>query len=136
MVAVVGGAAVYGMLWEVGRRTPPESPEYPAFFGLAVCGVLLMSPHLLYYEAGLLVLPALLGIETVLSRGRSTSTGLRFFFAASFLAYPMWELSELIQFQPLILLLFAFFYWMARLVRTGPARTRKGEKSQGPSQAV
>jgi hypothetical protein len=114
-VVLIAGTAVFVMLWGIGRRIPDNSPGYPAYFGMGICAVLFLSPHLLYYEAGLLVLPALLGIETILSVERRPSIGLRFFLTVGYLAYPMWEVAESIQFQPLFLLLLGFFYWMARL---------------------
>ena len=79
-LAVVVGAVV--LVARAALRITPDDPRFPALFGLVVAGDMAASPHLQYYDLGLLTLVALLAVETRLSTrvpglGTARATGAR-----------------------------------------------------------
>ena len=118
IVAAGSGAAVIFLILAASRRVPTDSMRFPAFFGLVVAGTLLVSPHLQYYEAGVLALPVLLGVTSVLATGRVPSLGTRILLALGYLSFPVWRLSEAVGFQPLLVLLLVVFVGMWYLANT------------------
>ncbi|MBA2276243.1 MAG: DUF2029 domain-containing protein [Chloroflexia bacterium] len=62
-VAGVLGLGALALLLRVWRHAKPERATFSLQFGLAIVVTLLVSPHALYYEAGLLVLPAIALID-------------------------------------------------------------------------
>jgi hypothetical protein len=121
-VTTAGMVGILGLLVGAGRRLSVDSPGYPAFFGMVVAGTMLLTPHLQYYEVGILALPALLGVETILAGKGTPSLGLRVFLAAGYFSYPLWKLSETLPVQPFFFLLLAVFFWSRHLV-VEPQRT-------------
>ena len=117
-----GVIGILGLLAAAGRRVSLNSPRYPAFFGMVVASTMLLTPHLQYYEVGILALPALLGLETIRSEGSTPSIGLRILVAAAYFSYPLWKLSESLPIQPFFLVLLALFFWSRHLVMA-PERT-------------
>lgn len=120
-VTVAGGLLVAGVLVRAWRRIDAPPVTHPAFFGLVVTGTMLLSPHLQYYEAGILVLPALLAVEALLEEGGRPSVPVRLALAGGYLAYPAWAASDALGVQPLFFVLLALFLWTARLCRPTPS---------------
>src|SRR5262249_56324828 len=50
---------VLGLLVQLLRGVRPNDAEFPLAFGTAVTAMILVSPHALFYEAALLVLPVI-----------------------------------------------------------------------------
>ena len=115
-VTLLGIIAVLGLLAGAGRRVSVGSRRYPAFFGMVVASTMLLTPHLHYYELGILALPVLLGLEAIFSGGTTPSLGLRVILVAGYFSYPLWRLSEDLPVQPFFPLLLAVFLWSRHLV--------------------
>lgn len=118
IVAAGSSAAVLALMLATSRRVPTASVRFSAFYGLLVAGTLLVSPHLQYYEAGVLALPVLLGVTSVLETGRVPCLRARILLALGYLSFPIWRLSEVLGFQPLLVLLLAVFVGMWYLANT------------------
>jgi len=116
MATGLGIAGVVALVLASSRRMSITSARFPAFFGMLVAGTLLASPHLQYYEAGILALAALLAVESILERGSDPSVPVRVLLAGGYLGFPAWQLSEAVGFQPLLVMLLAVFVWSWGLV--------------------
>jgi len=104
-----------------GGRSQDERGLAPRF-GLAVCGALLISPHSYFYDAGLLVLPVLLGLEQVAAVGQAPSAAIRGLLAVGFLAFPIFRLHSVLGFQPVVFWPLMVMLWCERLCRSGGRR--------------
>ncbi|MCG6958057.1 MAG: hypothetical protein LJF04_18870, partial [Gemmatimonadetes bacterium] len=93
-----------------------DDPRFPALFGLVVAGDMAVSPHLQYYEVGLLALVALLAVETRLST-RTPGLGTRVMLALAYMSYPVYRLGDTVGVQPLIFVLLGMLVWTSRLTR-------------------
>jgi hypothetical protein len=82
-----------------------------------VSGTMLVSPHLNYYDAGVLVLPVLLGLDHVIARYGVPSVGWRVALVALWASYYSWKLGVILGFQPLVLVLAVVFIWLLILLR-------------------
>ena len=97
---------------------------------LAITGTLLLSPYFQYYDAGVLVLPVLLGLDYTLQQGRQPSATLRLLLLAGYVLYPIYEVSRTIHFQPLLLWPVLIFIWLTRILSSPAASAQKaGETS-------
>jgi alpha-1,2-mannosyltransferase len=114
LVTAAGGVLVLALVLRGSRRVPTGSARFPAFFGMLVAGTLLLSPHLQYYESGILTLPVLLGVASLLEEGWALPLRARGLLAVGYLSFPAWELSETLGIQPLLVLLLAIFLWTTR----------------------
>ena len=111
VAAVAGIALVLAVWWrfrELGRRGEG------IWMALIVCGTLLASPHLQYYDAALLTLPACLLVEDQLRAGQPVSVATRVLLAAAFFGYPAWKLGPVIGVQPLFFMLLGLAWWATR----------------------
>ena len=93
-----------------------------AWWALALCLVLLASPHLQYYEAALLVLPAALLVEAAEAQGPGVAPWGRLLLAVGWLSFPAWSLGRTLGFQPLLLPLLALTVWALWALRAEAAR--------------
>lgn len=125
---------VLGVLFRYARGADPHDTDFPLVFGAAVAATVLVSPHALFYEAVLLVLP----IIALIDRWPRTSADGRASFrrglvvVAGFvgLGY-VYPLADAIAIEPLILspIVVGFLAW--RAVRAGDARSfRDGRDSR------
>ena len=89
------------------RSITVESPEFPLILAMAIVVSLLSSPHALYYEAGLLVIPVLLLVESWQARSPIMSRGQLWLLVALFLAGFAWPLVAFVGFEPLVFPLIA-----------------------------
>jgi hypothetical protein len=101
---VVGGLACLGivaLLMRSWRDADPRSDRFPLQFAAAVCATLLVSPHALFYEAGLLVLPVLALIDHWGATGRLSQRASMLALGGLFVGGQLWPLAEKIGFEPL-----------------------------------
>jgi hypothetical protein len=113
-VALVAFMIVVVLVIRGARRIAVDDARFPAFFAFVVASTMAISPHLQYYEAGLLALVAVLALETRLAAGRP-GLGPRLLLAAAYVSFPAYRLGEVIGFQPLILVLAGLLVWTYRL---------------------
>jgi len=121
-VAIMAMLAVVAVLLRLARLR--GEGDDGAYWALAVTGTLLLSPHTQYYDAGILVLPVLIGLDRVMQAAvngsPAPSDATRLCLLAGYFAYPIYGLSPALGFQPLLLWPVLTFAWLARLmVRTG-----------------
>ncbi len=111
-VAAVAGILLVLALWwrfrDLGRRGEG------AWMALVVCGTSLGSPHLQYYDAAILTLPACLLVEEVLRSGRAVSFATRILLTMAFFGYPAWKAGPVIGVQPLFFMLLGLAWWASR----------------------
>jgi hypothetical protein len=112
-------AVLLGVVWAY-RQYASEPRHVGVLFGLLVAAAMLVSPHLQYYDVGLLVLPVLLAVDGTLRQGGSLSLRARLVLAAGYLLYPLYQLSEAIHFQPLVLWSVSCFVWLLYLMSRRP----------------
>ena len=74
---------------------------------------MLLSPHLQYYDFGVLVLPVALGLDALARRGTPATLPLRLGVAAIWFGYPWFPMAaDRVGFQPLTLWMIAIFAWL------------------------
>ena len=109
----------------LARALRGREGTYPALsptWALLLCGSLLVSPHLNYYDAGVMVLPILLLVEhRMSSEPRPLARGERLWLLFLWGVYPAWELAEHLYVQPLFFVLLAVSIWAERALRCGVA---------------
>jgi hypothetical protein len=115
--AVLVSLAVVLYVGAQARRNRFDSPEVSLLWAMVVTGTMLISPHLQYYDAGLLALPALLMVSDLLRRKGSVSRGTRVALAVGYLGYPLHALADTLGFQPLFIGLVALFAWNVLMLR-------------------
>lgn len=123
LAAIVGAVVVLGLMAFYGRSFGKSDIGYPAFWALAVLGTMLVSPHLQYYDAGLLVLPTVLLLDHVVARDGRVSLVTRIAVAVAYAGYPAYELALQVGFQPLAVALVGLFIWAAWSVYRAGQRT-------------
>jgi len=112
IVAVLGVVAVFA------HTTRQHSSSDSLVFALAVTGAMLTSPHLQYYDVGLLALPVVLGLDSSLGRGAPPLHWIvRGGIVAGWLSYSSWQLGPTLGVQPLILVVAATLCWLIVLLR-------------------
>jgi hypothetical protein len=110
--------AVLVALWRYAPRARPESVEFSLLWSLVIVAEMLASPHLQYYDFGVLVLPVLVGLERMLARGRPPSLLLRILLGIVYVGYPwLYEVAPRIGFQPLTLCTLAIYAWLCSVAR-------------------
>jgi hypothetical protein len=115
IVGKLGALITLGVVALSARRFPAGDPRFGPAFALWVTGTMLASPHLQYYDAGLLVLPALLVLERFASEG-PVPLPVRLGIATVWLGYPAYIYGPLIGVQPLAIALVAAFLFVVWLV--------------------
>jgi len=112
-------ACAVGVLIALVRYAPrvrPGDADFPLTWVMLLVGAMLLSPHLQYYDFGVLVLPVVVGLDTTVRRGSGVGLWLRLAIAAVYVAYPtLYEAYPVVRFQPLTLLMLALFVWLCRL---------------------
>jgi hypothetical protein len=117
---IAASLAVVGYVIVLARRHRVGDPAFPLLWGLVITGTLLVSPHLQYYDAGLLVLPALLALEHLGQRG-AASVRARALLGLGYAGTPALGLVGTLPLQPLFLVLVALFFWQVLLLRQARA---------------
>jgi hypothetical protein len=116
VVALMLLAAAVALVVSGARRIGAGDPGFPAFFAFVVAATMAISPHLQYYEAGLLPLVGVLALETRLSAGPPRLRE-RLLLALGYLAFAAYPAGEAFGFQPLVLVLAGVLVWTLRLGR-------------------
>ena len=110
--------AMFAALVRFAPRAGPRDAEFPLLWSLLVVGGMLASPHLLYYEFGIVVLPVVVGVETLVRRGRQVNLPLRLALAVLYVGYPWFcDLTVACGFPPLTLWTVALFAWLCSLAQ-------------------
>jgi hypothetical protein len=122
LLTIAGLVGVGAVLWRAGRSIRADEPAFGAWYALLVTASMLVSPHLQYYDVGVLVLPVLLLAEDAARRG-PLGLGARLAVAAAWGAAPAWVLAPRLGLQPLTLLLVATFGVAAVAAGSAPRRT-------------
>ena len=85
-----------------------------AWMSLVVCGTMLASPHLQYYDVALLVLPVCLLIDRQLARDGAVPFHVRALLVAALAGYPLWSYATWLHVQPLFFVLLGVSAWAVR----------------------
>lgn len=120
-IGIVAAGLVLAVLAWVWRRADPRGETFALHWGLAVCGTVLISPHAMWYETGLLVLPVLLALHEVRRRGESLAPSGRLLLVAGFVLFPLYAWAPQLGVQPLVLLPLGILLWLGRLERVWAA---------------
>jgi len=101
LIAGLFGAVLVGLLLIAWRNARPAGSQFPLQFGLAIAVTLIVSPHALFYEAALLILPIIFLIDSW--RGETTrqsiSPNQRLVLICLFASGYLWSLGPLLGFQ-------------------------------------
>jgi hypothetical protein len=108
-VAAVGIVLVLAVLTAYRLALDRTHPGFPVAWGMVVTGTMLVSPHLNYYDAGVLVLPVLLALDHVTARYGVPDAGWRVALVTLWGSYFSWKLGPTLGFQPLVLVLSVVF---------------------------
>ncbi|MEO0603781.1 MAG: glycosyltransferase family 87 protein [Myxococcota bacterium] len=111
-VGLVGSLAVAGVTVRSTWRALSDPRQLDLVWGLWLCGVMLVSPHLNDYDAGLLTLPVLFLVERAAARG-AVPLSLRLAALALWALYFTKDWAPDLGFQPLFLGLLGT--WLAML---------------------
>lgn len=115
---VIALAAVALAFVRCAPRTQPGDRDFPLLWAMAVVAGMLASPHLQFYDFGILVLPAAIAFDATLRRTREVPLAARVSVAAVYLGYPLiFGARHLLGFQPLTLAAVALFAWLCVLAR-------------------
>ena len=123
------------LIW-ICRKTNINKPNYALFWAMTISANLLISLHTQYYDVAILLLPILLIVNHQLKNGQPITPFQRFILMLVFFSFPIYNISKLIGFQPLILLPIGIFYLAKKLfykdlkpvvsVCPAPLRAEKG----------
>lgn len=116
-VAAVGTVLVLAILTLHLRALNRSHPGFPIAWGMVVSGTMLVSPHLNYYDAGVLVLPVLLGLDHAINQDGLPGLGWRVALVTLWASYFSWPLGAILGFQPLVLVLASVFIGLVALLR-------------------
>jgi hypothetical protein len=130
ILAGIGIIAVLGSLICYAPRARPGQDGFRLLWAFALVAGMLVSPHLQYYDFGVLVLPVALGLDALVGEGRAPTLFLRLVLAAIYVGYPWFYMaSGTLRFQPLTLwtvALFAWLGWLSTLARFGTSPVNDG----------
>jgi hypothetical protein len=118
LLASAAIAAVIAALWRCAPRARPGSVEFSLLWSLVIVAEMLASPHLQYYDFGVLVLPVVVGLERIVACGRTPGLLLSMLLAIAYAGYPwLYEAAPRVGFQPLTLCTLAIYAWLCRVAR-------------------
>jgi hypothetical protein len=118
ILAALAALAVLGALFWSMPRGREVDRDFPLLWSLCIVAGMLLSPHLQYYDFGVLVLPVAVGLDTLARRGTPARLPLRLVVAALYVGYPWFYMSvDRLGFQPLTLWAIAIFGWLCALAR-------------------
>jgi hypothetical protein len=123
VLAAVAILAVLGALFVSLRRVRDVRMRW----ALCLVAGMLLSPHLQYYDFGVLVLPVALGLDELARRGTPATLPLRLVVAVIYVGYPWFYMyADRIGFQPLTLWTIAIFVWLCALARPDNGQLQRG----------
>ncbi len=120
-------ALAVAICWRRVRAVQPSDPHFGLAWSLLLLTTLLASPHLQYYDAGILALPVLIALDYGL-RERSPSLLLRLVLLGAYFGYPIYEYAPELGFQPLVFWLVGSFLWIRALLPTAPLGEPLGQE--------
>jgi hypothetical protein len=97
---------VLAILFRLVRGVRPDDPNFPLVFGAAIAAMILVSPHALFYEAALLILPVIALVDRWqpgLSRMRAVFRRRLVFLAGILGLGYLYPIADAIRIEPLIL---------------------------------
>jgi alpha-1,2-mannosyltransferase len=109
---ICAGAATLAVIALVARGALDPNRSWSAVFGLAVAGTALASPHMQYYDAALLLLPVLLGLDAQRRAGRYPKLRLRLLLACGYVGYPLYLYGARLGVQPWCVANLLVFVWL------------------------
>ncbi len=115
------------------RGTQPADANFPLLFGAGVAVMLLVSPHALFYEAALLILPVIALVDRWQPGASHIPTVFRqrlLFVGGLFGLGYLWPLADTVSIEPLILAPIVVGYLVWRAIQTSDARTAWAGSSQ------
>ena len=116
VLAALGAIAVLGVLFVSLRRVR----DVRVVWALCLVAGMLLSPHLQYYDFGVLVLPVALGLDAIAGRGKPATLPLRLVVAILYVGYPWFYMAaDGIGFQPLTPWTIVIFAWLCALATRG-----------------
>jgi hypothetical protein len=95
------------------RRCPTRDPRFGVVWSGVVCATIIISPHLQFYDLGVLVLPVLLTIDGCLRAGRPISNVARLGLACGYFGFPIYAHAQEWGWQPLVLWPVILLVWTA-----------------------
>jgi len=110
IAAVLIVATLALIAWRANAGRASERERLLAW-AIAASATLLVSPHAQYYDTGILVVPALVLLESELRDGREPSPWLRAALLAGFFGYPFYDIVGAHGFQPLVFWPIALIAW-------------------------
>ncbi len=123
LLASLGALAAVILAFRKAGHIGPQHHSFGPAWAVLVTATMLISPHMQYYDFGILTLPVVLAIETMIQQGRPPGFLLRLSLASAFVAYPLvYPLATTLGFQPLTIGLVLVFVWSLYLI---PARRRE-----------
>ena len=112
-------AATLAVIWLVSRRALDATVPWRSVFALGVAGTVLVSPHMQYYDAALLLLPVLLGLDARCRSGGDVDLRLRLLIALGYVLYPIYSYGGQLGIQPLCAWAVLCFTWVLREAAPG-----------------
>jgi hypothetical protein len=135
LLILLTGAILFG-LYRLAVRLGPPATVSLSFLAALLCGALLVSPHLQYYEAGLLVIPVVMLLEQLSSSGEPINLGVRWSLIGLYLGYvPLYDSANTLGWQPLFVVLLGLSIWAWRVAWRGapPGCGEQGQVRNGTS---
>ncbi len=102
--AGVLGLGVLVVVIQAWRGARADGHTFPLLFGLVIAGVLLLSPHALFYEACLLILPIIALLDAWQAHGRQLAAWQRSILTGAFALGFGWQFGALLGVQPVAVL--------------------------------
>jgi alpha-1,2-mannosyltransferase len=116
VLAALGAIGVAAALFVSLRRDRNRDPRLA--WSLCLVAGMLLSPHLQYYDFGVLVLPVAVGLDLLARRGTPATLPLRLVVAVLYVGYPWFYMAaDRVGFQPLTVWTVAIFAWLCSLSR-------------------
>ncbi len=132
VVAPILAAAVALTVLGLAYRHRAHPRQTANVWGLTITGSMLCSPHLVYYDVGLLVVPVILLVFDVMAV-RPLRLSEKFALTAAYLSYELHSSAKDLGFQPLTALLIGLFVmqlaWLVRLDPTSPSLLTTSDRS-------
>ncbi len=120
VLAALGSIGVLAALFASARGAGKRN--LPLVWSLCLVAGMLLSPHLQYYDFGVLVLPVVVGLDVLARRGSPATLAFRLVVAVLYVGYPWFYMAvDRVHFQPLTLWTVAIFLWLCSLARRSGA---------------
>ena len=112
---VGSGIVTLAVIW---RKVEFQRDDFGLFWAFTIAAILLISLHTQYYDASLLFLSVILILDYQLFKGYPITSIQRMLLFIPFFLFPLYHISEIIHFQPLIILPTYICWWAIKLIRS------------------